>query len=92
MKYFYRIRSLFQLMAFLSIVLVIGTIGAWENANINIVQCVLQIFAFSSIGFFCAHVSKLRPLRPARRKSRNSSVQARSSDYSQKRRTAVHSA
>ena len=65
MKVLQNIRLLFQLLALVSALLVLGSLGAWENGNITLFQLVLQLLAFSALGFFCAHLSARRPRRRA---------------------------
>lgn len=60
MKALLRLRNLLQFFVFLSIILIIGSIGAWETGSINFLQLLLQLAIFSATGVLSAKCSRMR--------------------------------
>lgn len=60
MKMTLKIRSFFQLLTFLSVLMIFGAAGAWENGVINFLQFLIETAMFLGAGCFFARLSKRR--------------------------------
>ena len=65
MKAITTIRGIFQLLSFVCFLIFIGSISAWENANISFIQMMVQLFLFGGLTFVTAKLGKKRRVRSA---------------------------
>ena len=72
MKLLYCARQLYQLLSIISVLLIIGSLGAWETGGISFPELAFQLLFFGGCALFCAKKGG-RPKRTATYHPRKSS-------------------